>query len=71
MRTIELDEVPDSPPAYRSCRVVLAPSRGWDVIVEDDRQIVSITHCPEWHRVERCTMRSSQPAAVQCCRRRA
>ena len=71
MHTIESDEAPEPTQAYSSCRVVLAPTRGWDVIIEHDHRIVSITHCTEWHRVERCAMRPSQPARVQCCRRRA
>jgi hypothetical protein len=56
MKTIESDEMPDSTPIHRSCSVVLSPVGGWDVGVEDDPHVVSITHCTEWHRVERCTM---------------
>jgi hypothetical protein len=66
MNTIESDDRPDSTPTHRSCTVVLSPAGGWDVHVEDDRHVVSITHCSEWHRVERYTMQSSRPLAVQC-----
>jgi hypothetical protein len=69
MNTIESDEMPDSTPIHRSCSVVLSPAGGWDVRVEDDRHIVSITHCTEWHRVERCTMHSSPAVSIQCRRK--
>lgn len=66
MRAIESDEMPDSAPDYRRYRVVLAPAGGWDVIVERDQRIVSIIHCTEWHRVERCAIRIAQTVAAQC-----
>ena len=66
MRAIESDEMPDLTPDFRRYRVVLAPAGGWDVIVEHDHRIVSIIHCTEWHRVERCAIRFTQPVAVQC-----
>jgi hypothetical protein len=69
MNTIESNGMPDSTPTYRSCRVMLSPAGGWDVLDEDDRHIVSIRHCTEWHRVERCMLQSSRPVAVQCLRK--
>ncbi len=69
MNTIESDDRPDSPPTNGSCRVVLSPANGWDVLVEDDTHVVSIRHCTEWHRVERCAMQASRPGAVQCRRK--
>ena len=53
--------MPDSTPTHRSCRVVLSGGRV-DVL---GGHVVSIRHCTEWHRVERCMMQSSQPVAVQ------
>jgi len=35
------------------CRVVLAEADGWDVRLEVGDDVVSITHCEDWHRVER------------------
>ena len=69
MNSIESDELPDSTPTYWSCRVVLSSAGGWDVLVEDDRHVVSIRHCTEWHRVERCTMEASQPLAMHYLRK--
>ena len=71
MNTIESNEILDSTPTYESwtCRVELSPAGGWDVLVEDDRHVVSIRHCTEWHRVERCMMHSSRPIVVQCLRK--
>jgi len=64
MNTIESNDVPGSTPIYGRCRVVLSPAGGWDVLDEDDQHVVSIRHCTEWHRVERCMMQSSRPVAV-------
>jgi hypothetical protein len=35
------------------CRVVLSNDPGWDVYTELDGRLLSITHCTDWHRVER------------------
>jgi hypothetical protein len=72
MQPVESNDVPDTTCASPSCRVVLCAAGGWDVIVEDDREVVSIRHCTEWHRVERCTMQSRRaarplhPGGAQC-----
>jgi len=68
MNTIESDDMPDSTQAD-SRRVVLSPERGWDVLFEHDRKVVSITHCSEWHRVERCAAPVVATVAAQCRRK--
>jgi hypothetical protein len=35
------------------CQVVIAPAGGWNVIVERSQRPMSVTHCDDWHRVER------------------
>jgi hypothetical protein len=35
------------------CRVILGEAGGWDVRFEMDDRVVSVTHCADWHRVER------------------
>jgi hypothetical protein len=71
MHTIASRELSDSTPicGRGSWRVELSPAGGWDVLIEDDRHVVSIRHCTEWHRVERCTMQASRGVAVQCRRK--
>ena len=69
MKTIESDDVPNAMPANETRRVVLSLDRGWDVVIEHDREIVSITHCTEWHRVERCAVPVVATVAAQCRRK--
>ena len=35
------------------CRVRLAEPTGWDIQLEIADRVVTVTHCSEWHRVER------------------
>ena len=34
-------------------RVIPAHGEGWQVVVEDDPNVVVFTYCSDWHRVER------------------
>lgn len=34
------------------CRITMSDN-GWDVSVEVDERVLSVTHCGDWHRVER------------------
>jgi hypothetical protein len=34
------------------CRITMSEN-GWDVSVEVDERVLSVTHCGDWHRVER------------------
>jgi hypothetical protein len=35
------------------CRIVVSGTSGWDVRLEVDGRTVALTHCPDWHHVER------------------
>jgi hypothetical protein len=35
------------------CRVVLGEADGWDIRLDVGDDVISITHCEDWHRVER------------------
>ena len=35
------------------CRVTMSEMTGWDVSLEVDDHVLSVTHCFDWHRVER------------------
>ena len=35
------------------CRVAMSTTTGWEVSVEIDGRVVSVSHCGDWHRVER------------------
>jgi len=35
------------------CRVTLSDAEGWEVRLEVDDEVVTATHCSDWHRVER------------------
>ena len=35
------------------CRVAVSDKRGWDVRLEIDERVVALTHCADWHHVER------------------
>jgi hypothetical protein len=45
--------LPSSPDHTACCRAIIATNSGWDVAVEIDERVVSVTHCTDWHRVER------------------
>ena len=41
------------------CRIAVSDSSGWDVRLEIDECVVALTHCGDWHHVERlCSMLS-------------
>jgi hypothetical protein len=35
------------------CTAAIAGDTGWNISLEIDDHIVSMTHCSDWHRVER------------------
>ena len=35
------------------CRIAVSDTSGWDVRLEIDGRTVALTHCPDWHHVER------------------
>ena len=35
------------------CRIAVSEISGWDVHLEVDGRTVAVTHCADWHRVER------------------
>jgi hypothetical protein len=35
------------------CRIAVSDTSGWDVRLEIDGRTVALTHCADWHRVER------------------
>ena len=35
------------------CRIAVSDSRGWEVRLEIDERVVALTHCADWHHVER------------------
>src|SRR5204862_6641768 len=35
------------------CRIMISDDFGWNVYIEANDRVVSITHCSDWHRVER------------------
>jgi len=45
--------LPCGPDHSAQCRVALADDAGWNIYVEMDDRVVSLTHCSDWHHVER------------------
>jgi hypothetical protein len=35
------------------CRIAVSDTAGWDVRLEIDERVVALTHCVDWHHVER------------------
>jgi hypothetical protein len=45
--------------------IALASDGGWDVRAEVDANVVSIGHCPDWHRVERFCVRLEEQLRIR------
>jgi hypothetical protein len=53
---------------HATCRVIRSDDDGWDVYSEVEGRLLSVTHCSDWHRVERVRAQLEARAAIPAAR---